>query len=81
MVSAGLPPASIAWAFIRAITFRSIPPAKSALPEVMITPVTASSASAVSTWASSCRMPSSFRTFIEASGRSQVMVAMPSAVS
>ena len=81
MVSAGLPPAACAWRFIRAMTLRSMPPAKSFLALVMITPVTALSASAVSTWASSSAMPCSLSRFIEAPGRSQVMVAMAPSVA
>ena len=66
-------------AFISASTFRSMPPAKSALPEVMTMPLTAGSARAASTAASSSAMPSSVSTFIDLPGRSQVRVATPSA--
>jgi len=62
-------------------TLRSIPPAKSCFAEVMMAAVTASSASTASTWASSSSMPFRVSTFIEASGRSQVMVAMPSSTA
>ena len=73
---AGSSPAS---SFIFAMMFRSIPPAKSALADVITMPFTASSASAAATQASSSAMPSMFSTFIDLSGRSQVMVATPSA--
>ena len=56
-----------------------MPPAKSGLAEVMTMPLTAGSASAASMAASSSAMPSSVSTFIERPGRSQVMVATPSA--
>ena len=56
-----------------------MPAAKSGLAEVMTMPLTAGSARAASTAASSSAMPSSVRTFIDLPGRSQVMVAMPSA--
>ena len=68
-----------AFAFIPASTFRSMPPAKSGLAEVMTMPLTAGSPRAASTAASSSAMPSSVSTFIERPGRSQVIVATPSA--
>ena len=68
-----------ALSFIFAMTLRSMPPAKSFLPEVRITPLTAGSASAASISASSSAMPVRLRTFIDFPGTSQVIVAMPSA--
>ena len=73
---AGLSPAL---SRMSASTFRSMPPAKSALPEVMTTPLTAASASALSTQASNSRRPSKDMTFMDFPGTSQVMVATPSA--
>ena len=74
---AGFSPASI---FILASTFKSIPPAKlSALPEVMMMPFTASSASASSKCASKSMKPCWFITFMDLPTASHVIVAMPSA--
>ena len=61
-----------------ASTFRSMPPAKSALPEVITMPLTAASASAASTCASSSDSPVSDMTFMDLPGTSHVMVATPS---
>ena len=73
---AGFSPAS---SRIFASTFRSIPPANVSLPEVMTMPLTASSASAVSTISLTWAKPSRLITFIDLPGTSQVSVATPSA--
>lgn len=62
-----------------AMTFRSIPAAKSALPLVMTMPFTAASASASSISASSVSAPCIDSTFMDLPGTSQVMIATPSA--
>jgi len=62
------------------MALRSMPPAKlSGLPEVRITPLTASSASASSISASRSVKPCRVITFMDLSATSQVMIATPSA--
>src|SRR6056297_2168414 len=74
---AGSSPAS---SRILAMMLRSMPPAKDpSLPEVRITPLTVSSASASSISVSRSRKPCWFITFIDLPGTSQVMIATPSA--
>ena len=72
---AGSSPAS---SRILAMTFRSIPPAKSFLAEVMMIPLTEGSATAASTSRPSSASPASDRMFIDRPGTSQVMVVTPS---
>mmetsp|Transcript_18489 Transcript_18489/g.30183 ORF Transcript_18489/g.30183 Transcript_18489/m.30183 type:complete len:231 (+) Transcript_18489:3070-3762(+) len=70
---------SPALSFILASRFRSIPPAKVSLPEVITMPLTASSPKASSTRSFSSSSPSKDMTFMDLSATSQVMVATPSA--
>jgi len=65
--------------FMPAMTFRSIPAAKSFLPLVMTMPLTASSASASSISPFRVVAPSIDSTFIDLPGTSQVITATPSA--
>lgn len=64
---------------MRAMTLRSIPAAKSFLPEVRITPLTDGSPSAAAISPSSSANPAIDMTFIDLPGTSQVMVQTPSA--
>ena len=57
---------------------RSAPPEKVSLPEVRMTPVTASSVAMRVTIASSSSITATSKTFIERPGMSQVTVRMPS---
>ena len=70
---------SPALSFILASRFRSIPPAKVSLPEVITIPLTASSANASSTRSFNWPSPSIDMTFIVLSATSHVMIATPSA--
>ena len=72
---AGFSPAS---SEILASTLRSMPPAKLSLPEVIMMPLTASSASAWSMNPSTNAKASRVSTFIDLPGTSQVMMATPS---
>ena len=60
-------------------TFRSMPAAKSFLPDVMMAPLIVASATTVSMNPSRVRSASQFNTFIDFSGQSQVITATPSA--
>jgi len=60
-------------------TFKSIPAAKSFLPDVMMAPLMASSAITVSMNPSKVRSASQFNTFMDLSAQSHVITAMPSA--